>query len=387
MTSGPSVIGLFAIVAQVHGYGRLDSALLQKASNVRMPLPSTTLAGSWCRRPLVARPVVKRRQPCKPGTARRDDFVPPRVSPPSGMHAARNVSAEEALIALSWLSVAHGFTKSLLSLAQDKKADERCEHAQQLSQPKCQYAKAVESWTDRFIVGLGLCPWAVESQNQGKIKYVTYQGRAATEVARLVLAEAARITSNKAAPFTTTMIICPHIVEWRDFTVFQDWLYWDIYDMYTRSEAQNLQASVTLVPFHPEYLKWHALPADVQVGSTVQSYLKRLDGSRSFDTVPVEIVTTDPAVAGARRVGVRYNPGERMTTLAIEDLAVDSIGPPLPDNYVHRSPYPTVHLIRREDLNDIRSSGGFEQAAKMLLHNAKLMEQLGEEGARNAAHR
>eukprot|EP00928_Gymnodinium_smaydae_P072730 TRINITY_DN56032_c0_g1_i1.p1 TRINITY_DN56032_c0_g1~~TRINITY_DN56032_c0_g1_i1.p1 ORF type:complete len:388 (-),score=44.14 TRINITY_DN56032_c0_g1_i1:132-1247(-) len=239
---------------------------------------------------------------------------------------------------------------------------------------KCKYAAQVAAWADHIPIGLGLCPWAGQSRTQKRLRYATCEETVLADVAQAILGEAELLSRADVPPLSTTLVVCPNAAALQDFETFDAWVKADL-----QQELKNKQLDdkITLVAFHPEFLRWRGLPDGVEVGSSVHSYWGT-PGRKSLQTFPATIIDTSTSFFGNRKVKVRFDDGLGELYVPIEWLScsVDSAGPVLPDNAMHRAPHPTVHLIRCSDLESL-SIGQVERVKR---RNAKRMMKLGWEG-------
>lgn len=257
---------------------------------------------------------------------------------------------------------------------------QRCMHDVQATSDtpplqRCEYAARVQSWSDRVPIGFGLCPWAGTARSRGCLRYVTCDGDVPVDVATCMLKEAELLTSVDVAPLSTTLIVCPHVTAWKDFNVFDDWVRSGSNE---RFQEGILGEAITLVAFHPEFLRWYGLPEDVEVGSVVQSHWVGMAGSKSADTLSATILETRSPIFGMHKLKVRFHGdiGEQYVPI---DWFADSAGgarAPLPENAMHRAPHPTVHLIRNEDLKTLC----IRDISRVKRQNATRMMKLGWEG-------
>lgn len=186
----------------------------------------------------------------------------------------------------------------------------------------------------------------------------------------------------------------------------------------------QLQEDFTLVAFHPQFLRWRGLPEGVGVGSPVHAY-KSVPGlfQKSSKAFPATILETNSRMFGRRRVKVQFQTqqqpqqsddlgravvdadkassndcqyvpvnwcifGDGSSTKNLQQQSVaegksnsagrsshnplsTSFGPPLPDNAMHRSPFPTIHLIRNQDLAQLRA----RDVSRVKRKNAQRMGQ------------
>jgi hypothetical protein len=243
-------------------------------------------------------------------------------------------------------------------------------------------AQQVRLWTERVPIGLGLCPWAMKSSRLERLKYTTCHDTTPCDVALRILAEAKEllygccqtaaatasgsltdtdvVPPSPPPPLTSTLVVCPHVPAWNDdFQVFDDFV--------KKFPQQNsiLFQHLTLVSFHPQFLRWRGLAAGIKVGSVVQSHKGIAGGfsKKSSNVFPATVLETNNPVFGQRRIKVRFHYHDdddlhdKKEQYVPVDWLVDTdssgsslLGPPLPDNAMHRAPYPTIHLIRNEDL-------------------------------------
>ena len=251
-----------------------------------------------------------------------------------------------------------------------------CKQIMPLS-PDTTYASEVQEWTVRIPIGLGLCPWAGQSHSQGRLRYVTYEGCTPSDVAQLIVSEAERLVDAHAPPLSSALIVCPHVGAWSDFQVFYDWV-----DGFNEElNGESIHDNLTFVSFHPKFLRWRGLPADIKVGSVVQSCWG-VGGRKSIETAPATIVEAGNKVFGMQKVKVRFHDileerrPEQYVPIDWFDHSVGSVRPPLPDNAMHRAPHPTIHLIRNSDM----ASLCLRTVSRVKRKNRQLVMKLGWQG-------
>lgn len=207
----------------------------------------------------------------------------------------------------------------------------------------------------------------------GAVRYVACPGEQTADIARALRAEAVRLNRRGAPAWATSLVVCPNVRTWAaDFSTFDAWVS-------TSCELDDLEEAVSLVAFHPAFERWHALAVDVGLGSKVLAHYEECDGERSKRPLPAVITSVDPQVVGARRVGVQFLDDGVEQWLPLEWLGAPALSAePLPDNWMHRAPHPTVHLIRRRDLRAVReASGGYGVVADLQLRNSRRAGALG----------
>jgi hypothetical protein len=124
-------------------------------------------------------------------------------------------------------------------------------------------------------------------------------------------------------------------------------------------ERKMLFQQVTLVSFHPQFLRWRGLAAGIQVGSMVQSHKGIAGGfsKKSIDVFPATVLETSNPVFGQCRIKVRFHRADDDDDVKTKEQYVpvdwivvatsrvnsddddkrSSLGPPLPDNAMHRA--------------------------------------------------
>lgn len=247
------------------------------------------------------------------------------------------------------------------------------------------FIDATLKWTTSGPVGLGLCPWAVKSHNQGRLRIVKCDFDGPSDVASIIENEISSLTCDdkNAPPLSTTLLVCPHVKEWNEFSTFEQFVKHGIKQQIPHDELD----SVTLVAFHPGFLKWHALPPGVSIGSTVYSHWGMV-GQKSPHAAKATIVELYNRAFGLRRVKIRftedfegrleqYVPIDWIYTSKDEMIRGQcSTGAPLPDNFMYRSPYPTIHIINNEDLAKLC----IRDVSRVKRLNARKMAKLGWDG-------
>jgi hypothetical protein len=240
-----------------------------------------------------------------------------------------------------------------------------------------QCLEATRQWTERIPIGLGLCPWAMKSLSRGNLRFaVCMSERTSPQVSKQLLEEARRLVelteleNCDCDSLHTTLVICPKVDEWNEsFAAFEEFVdtFWSQTGVTMpdgSEECSELAQHITCVAFHPKFLRWRGLPEGIEVGKTVQVH-KAVGGfQKSRELFPAIILETETKVFGRRRVRVKFQDDASTQYVPIEwclfvnhdiDTPNPMQGPPLPDNLMHQSPFPTIHLIRNHDLGRLRA--------------------------------
>ncbi len=263
--------------------------------------------------------------------------------------------------------------------------------------------RQVKNWTLQIPIGLGLCPWASKSHNQGHLRYVTlHTAETPLDVAVCVQREIQRLVcvnnDGEPSPWSTTLVICPNVHEWNEsFPTFDRFVSHDIWDQFEQDVNDDRNTSIisddiTLVAFHPNFLRWHGLPDKIEKGSVVQSHYGII-GKKSVETAPATIVETCNKAFGMRKVKVRFHdacnarrqeqyvPTNWISIHPKNMGEVDATdpsqrGPALPDNAMHQAPHPTIHIINNADLARL----SIRDISRVKRKNAHRMMKLGWDG-------
>ncbi|GFH56180.1 hypothetical protein CTEN210_12656 [Chaetoceros tenuissimus] len=237
-----------------------------------------------------------------------------------------------------------------------------------------EYAKKVKQWSDAIPIGLGLCPWAIKSNNQNRLRYITCQGKLVSDAINMLQRECNMLLGKDIQPLSSSLVVCPFLQEWKDFEVFQQFVYHGI----KSSIEKDLLEQMEFVPFHPQFTRWYALPSHIHKGSIVQSYWG-IFGQKSTVTDIATIIETHNKAFGQTKVKIRFHnemEGRRHEQYVPTEWLDIPKGEALVNNVMHRAPYPTIHLIRNLDLASLNASSVSRTKRK----NAVRMMKLGWNG-------
>ncbi len=247
-------------------------------------------------------------------------------------------------------------------------------HAQKIMHPyqdesENKYERDVRAWVLKVPIGLGLCPWAGASAKRGLLRIASCKNDTPAEVTQVLENEIRLLiegNSKAAIPrpsLSTTLLVCPHVKNWMEFQPFDDFI---------RTQPSEMMDQVTLVAFHPKFIRWHALPDGIGIGSIVKSHWG-IFGKKSAHTATATIIDTNNKAFGLRKVKVRFHDVDLLSSGGVNNRNHEQFVPTdwldfstnmdcalpstttstqsqLPDNIMHRSPYPTIHIIVNQDL-------------------------------------
>eukprot|EP00804_Cyclotella_cryptica_P018992 CCRYP_006487-RA/>CCRYP_006487-RA protein AED:0.19 eAED:0.19 QI:0/-1/0/1/-1/1/1/0/354 len=262
------------------------------------------------------------------------------------------------------------------------------------------YVMETKKWTIQIPIGLGLCPWAIQSHHRSQLQIITSPGITPHDTAHIIQKEMHSLTNSRhdkeRVPLRTILVVCPNVNEWKDdFPRFEAFVKSGIEQHLLPSTTNHdIFHDVTLVAFHPKFDRWHALPEDVGVGSVIHSHWSD-GGKKSRETAEAVIVEMGNRAFGMRRVKVRfeqdgidrrreeYVPNDWIvlpqTQSQQQQQQVEQRGSNpllsrlLPDNVMYRSPYPTIHIIDNRDLASLCVA----DVSRVKRLNARRMMRLG----------
>ena len=233
----------------------------------------------------------------------------------------------------------------------------------------------VSLWAERIPIGLGLCPWAIRARNHGNLRCKSSTARKVSDIEMQLRVEALELCREDIPPMTTTLLVCPYVIAFEQFVAFDDF----VKRMEKRLMQLELDLEVTLVSFHPKFLRWHGLPPGIKIGSEVRSF-RAAAGifQKSPDRFPAIVVETTNPAFGLRKIKVRFREDGAEQYVPVDWLTTDDEmrGLPLPDNAMHRAPYPTIHLIRDKDLGSLSA----RDVSRVKRMNSLRILQLGWDG-------
>ena len=166
------------------------------------------------------------------------------------------------------------------------------------------YSTETHEWVLRMPIGLGLCPWAIKSNNKGLLNIITCTSDTASDVTDIVKREIESLTKEEGTPpLSTSLIVCPYVKEWKEFKAFDEYIKSGIKD---QLKNDTLLEDATLVAFHPKFCRWYGLPPNIGIGSLVQSHYGII-GQKSKQTATATIIETNNKAFGLRKVKVRFH--------------------------------------------------------------------------------
>lgn len=110
------------------------------------------------------------------------------------------------------------------------------------------YIKSTQTWLEKFVLGLNLCPFAHKPFKQGQIRFVLSEAKDADALVRNLLPELMFLYDHDPEEWETTLLVHPHCMqEWDDF--------WDFLGIVEELiDEAGLTGVFQVVGFHPDYL-------------------------------------------------------------------------------------------------------------------------------------
>jgi hypothetical protein len=259
-----------------------------------------------------------------------------------------------------------------------------------------EFQVAVRQWAHRIVLGLGLCPWAVSAQRRRRLLYYTCHATIISEVTSILVSQIQHLLSQKKnvhndkdEPWWTLLFICPNVQTWNEkFTVFEDFVRTLPSCRDLSMEHRKVLDQTTLVAFHPHFVRWYCLPSGIQKGSVVQAHQALPGLQKSPQRYEATVLETQCPAFGRRKVRVQfkhlpkpqYIPTDwchAPITSTQDNIPSSSSRQPLCDNAMHRSPYPTIHVLRNHpDLVSLP----LREVSRVKRRNAQRMMKLGWDG-------
>jgi len=107
--------------------------------------------------------------------------------------------------------------------------------------------KAVEQWLDDVVIGLNLCPFAVQPRRQDQVRFMVSQAQTEEELLYDLHAEITLLESSPPAEIETTLVIIPFLLA--DFEHYNQFL--DVVDAVL--DDFNWHGEFQIASFHPYY--------------------------------------------------------------------------------------------------------------------------------------
>lgn len=144
---------------------------------------------------------------------------------------------------------------------------------------------ATQTWLERAVIGLNLCPFAKAVHVKRQIRYVVSEAESETELYADLLRELKFLRKADPSKVETTLLIHPNVLT--DFLEFNSFL--DVAD--TALEELNLDGILQIASFHPNYQFAGSKPDDIENYTNRSPYptlhiLREASISHAVDTFP-----------------------------------------------------------------------------------------------------
>ena len=117
---------------------------------------------------------------------------------------------------------------------------------------------ATQTWLERAVIGLNLCPFAKAVQVKNQVRYVVSQATTHEELLSDLLNELEFLAETPSEKTDTTLLIHPGVLT--DFLDYNDFL--DVVD--EALEDMDLDGELQVAGFHPHYQFTDTQPDDIE---------------------------------------------------------------------------------------------------------------------------
>ena len=142
-----------------------------------------------------------------------------------------------------------------------------------------------QSWVERVVIGLNLCPFAKAVQTRGQVRYRLSTAESSEQLLLDLKEELTSLQSADPDVVDTTLLVHPHVLQ--DFYDYNDFL----------AEADallgelGLEGELQIASFHPDYCFADSEPADVANYTNRSPFptlhlLREASVSRAVETFP-----------------------------------------------------------------------------------------------------
>lgn len=104
-----------------------------------------------------------------------------------------------------------------------------------------------KTWVQSFVIGYGLCPFAMRPFQEDRIRYVLVEGSRVEELVEMTFKECLKLQNTTSEVLETTIIVHPNLL-----TDFLDYIS-IVEQMQEDLEQLNLDGIIQLATFHPAY--------------------------------------------------------------------------------------------------------------------------------------
>ncbi len=117
---------------------------------------------------------------------------------------------------------------------------------------------ATQTWVDKAVIGLNLCPFAKAVQVKNQIRYVVSEATTVDALLADFIHELNTLAAADPDDIDTTLLIHPQVLQ--DFLDYNDFL--ELAE--TVIEEQELDGELQVASFHPDYQFAGTLPDDIE---------------------------------------------------------------------------------------------------------------------------
>jgi len=171
-----------------------------------------------------------------------------------------------------------------------------------ISRQSAQVVAATESWVERAVIGLNLCPFAKAVQVKKTLRYAVSEARTTDELTKDLADELQLLQSSAPHSVDTTLLIHPFVLN--DFLDYNDFL--ETADAVVR--VLNLEGVIQIASFHPRYQFAGTGPDDIENHTNRSPYptlhlLREASIDEAVAAFPEASAIFDRNIAALRKLG------------------------------------------------------------------------------------
>eukprot|EP00913_Durusdinium_trenchii_P001193 g1097.t1 len=232
-------------------------------------------------------------------------------------------------------------------------------HVRAVSDESNEHSAAVRNWLLKLIIGKNFCPWAKSVDDDGGIRVVTSLSSTEDGVLEDLQLEAEMLPTADVprGVASTTLVVCPYVNAWSDFTAFNDF-YGRVLENRVLFEEE---LGIKLVGFHPAFVHSPLYGSVLEAGDqlTLPSPEGDLmatvidpDADADQESFRVQLENGEEQVISYERLAewLQAEADEADESEGEEDEEEDEELNQI-ESMAQRAPRPTFHLLRLSDVS------------------------------------